>query len=71
MRCFVYYEHDIWAAANILIKRYGEYAEIIADVRHERVQTKGDLEELEIWKQIIGAIQQLLPDVAPEDVTLH
>ena len=64
-------EHDIWAAADFLIKRYGEYAEIIAGERHEQVEILGDVSESLVWKKILMAIRELVIEIVPKDATLH
>jgi hypothetical protein len=64
-------EHDIWAAADFLIKRYGEHAATIVDVRHDRIKDQGNTDELIIWKRIQTAIREMLSDVAPEGARVH
>jgi len=65
------FEHDIWAAANLLITEYGEYAEIIADVRHDKVQEQGDSDDVLVWKSILVAVRELLSETVPEGGTIH
>jgi hypothetical protein len=64
-------EHDIWVAADFLIKRYGEYAEIIAGERHEQVEILGDVNESLVWKKIPMAIREMVTEIVPKDTTLH
>ena len=65
------FEHDIWAAANFLVKKYGEYAEIIAGVHHDELREQGHTEEAMVLKRVRTAVRELLSDVVPWDGTVH
>ncbi len=64
-------ERDIWAAANILIKRYGEDAELRAVERADELLGRGDLDGQRIWLHILEAVRQLAATERPKDARLH
>jgi hypothetical protein len=43
---------DIWRAANLLIQRHGEDAEIEAAKRADQMLERGDLDGQMVWKRI-------------------
>ena len=47
---------DIWRAANLLIQRHGEDAEIEAAKRADQMLERGDLDGQVVWKRIRRAI---------------
>jgi len=47
---------DIWRAANLLIKRHGDDASIIAAQRADELLEQGDVEGQIVWKRIVSAI---------------
>jgi hypothetical protein len=52
-------EIDIWRVANMMLKRYGEEADIESAIRAEELAEKGDWTGEAIWRRIIDAIGQL------------
>jgi len=61
---------DIWRAANLLIKRHGADAEIMAAQRADEMLTAGDVEGQLVWKRILLAIKDW--DAAPsKDDNMH
>jgi hypothetical protein len=50
---------DLWHAADILVKRYGDDAPIIAAQRADEMLVAGDVEGQVVWKRILGAISEL------------
>ena len=50
---------DIWRAANLLIRRHGEDAEIEAAKRADQMLERGDLDGQVVWKRIRRAIVEL------------
>jgi hypothetical protein len=52
-------EIDIWRVANLMLKRYGEEADIESAIRAEELAEKGDWTGEAIWRRIIDAIGQL------------
>jgi hypothetical protein len=51
---------DIWRAANLLVKRHGCDAAIVASQRADECLAAGDVEGQTIWKRIVEAILELL-----------
>ena len=64
-------ERDIWAAASILVERYGDDAESHAAQRAEELFDRGDLEEHCAWRRILEAVKQLKDTERPKDARLH
>ena len=64
-------ERDIWATANILIKRYGDDAELRAAERADEMLDRGDLDGQRIWMRILGAVKTLLQGEPNEGEKLH
>jgi hypothetical protein len=52
-------EIDIWRVANLMLKRYGEEADIESAIRAEELAEKGDWTGEAIWRRIIDAMGQL------------
>ena len=50
---------DILRAANILIKRHGTDASIVAAQRADELLEAGDMDGCAIWKRILAAIAEL------------
>lgn len=50
---------DIWRAAQLLVKRHGADAAMIAAQRADELLAQGDLEGQRIWKRIVGAMCEL------------
>ena len=59
---------DIWRAANLLIQRHGEDAEIEAAKRADQMLERCDLDGQVVWKRIRRAIVELQ---APAKGPLH
>ena len=52
-------EIDIWRVAYLMLKRYGDEADIESAIRAEELSEAGDWAGEAIWRGIIGAIGQL------------
>ena len=52
-------EIDIWRVANLMLKRYGEEADIESAIRAEEFADAGDWAGEAIWRRIVDAIGQL------------
>jgi len=50
---------DIFRAANILVKRHGAGATLVAARRAEELLAEGDLDGHAIWKRIVAAVNEL------------
>jgi hypothetical protein len=53
-------ELDVWRSADLLMKRYGTEATIVAVKRVAALMDVGDLEECASWLRIARAIVSLL-----------
>jgi hypothetical protein len=60
-------ERDIYAAANVFIKRYGDTAAIEAALRADEFGAKNDIEGQRAWVRIVEAIKQLQRTRSPEE----
>ena len=54
------YDLDIWRAANLLLKRHGRDAAIVAAQWADELLAAGDVDGLGVWKRIVEAILELL-----------
>ena len=52
-------EIDIWRVANLMLKRYGDEADIESAIRAEELAEEGDHNGAAVWRRIINAIGQL------------
>ena len=52
-------EIDIWRVANLMLKRYGDEADIESAIRAEELAEAGDWAGEAVWRRIINAIGQL------------
>ena len=50
---------DIYRAANIITKQYGEDAQIHAAMRADAMLEAGDLDGYAVWKRILRAVEEL------------
>ncbi len=50
---------EIWRAANQLIQRYGEDAEIEAAMRADAMLEAGDIDGQRVWQRILKAVDEL------------
>ena len=57
--CMIFAELDIWRAAQLLVKRYGDDAAIQAGMRAEELLARGDDDGAVTWRAIIRAVEEL------------
>ncbi len=50
---------DIYRAASVIIKQYGEDAPIHSTKRASAMLDKGDLDAYAVWKRILRAVEEL------------
>ena len=53
-------EIDIWRIATLMLKCYGDEADIESAIRAEELFDKGDHNGAAVWLRVINAITQLL-----------
>ena len=52
-------EIDIWRVAQLMLKRYGDEADIESALRAEKLAEAGNHNGAAVWRRIINAIGQL------------
>ena len=52
-------EIDIWRVANLMLKRYGDEADIKSAIRAEELDEAGDWSGAAVWRRIVNATEQL------------
>ena len=52
-------EIDIWCVAYLMLKRYGDEADIESAIRAEELAEAGDEAGVAVWRRVIDAIGQL------------
>lgn len=50
---------DIWRTANLLVKRHGDDAAMVAVRRADELLAAGDADGSAIWIRILGAVVEL------------
>jgi hypothetical protein len=58
-------EIDIWRVAALMLKHYGDEADIESAIRAEELAKTGDWTSEAIWRRIIDAIGQLENTIPP------
>ena len=61
-------EIDIWRVANLMLKRYGDEADIESAIRAEELAEVGDWAGEAVWRRMIDAIGQLVSMTPPRPV---
>jgi hypothetical protein len=64
-------ERDIWAAALLMVKRYGNDAMIEAAARADQLLEEGDMAGSETWHRILNAIERLQAPAPADDETVQ
>lgn len=58
-------EIDIWRVAHLMLKRYGDQADIESAIRAEELAEEGDHNGTAVWRQVIDAIERLANRTPP------
>ena len=58
-------EIDIWRAAQLILKRYGERAFEESAARADQLALAGDHDGADTWRRITAAVEQLANTVPP------
>ena len=58
-------EIDIWRVANLMLKRYGDEADIESALRAEELAEEGDHNGAAVWRRVTDAIAQLVNITPP------
>jgi hypothetical protein len=62
---------DIWRAALVMVKRYGEDAMLEAAERADQLLDEGDMAGAETWHRILNAIERLQAKAPAEGEKVH
>jgi len=52
-------ERDIWATANLMLKRFGDDALIECAMRVDALNAEGDIQGAAIWRRILASTKVL------------
>jgi hypothetical protein len=63
--CGVIPEIDVWRAAQLMLKRYGDKALEESTARADELTAAGDQNGAATWRRIIAAIEQLANNTPP------
>jgi hypothetical protein len=58
-------EIDIWRVANLMLKRYGEDAEVESARRADELAEDGDHNGAAVWRRVVYAVAQLTNKTPP------
>ena len=58
-------EIDIWRAATLMLKRYGDKAHEQSAARADELAAGGDHDGADTWRRITAAVEQLTNPVPP------
>jgi hypothetical protein len=58
-------EIDIWRAATLLLKRYGDKALEQSATRSDELAAEGDHDGADTWRRITAAVEQLANTTPP------
>jgi hypothetical protein len=61
-------EIDIWRVANLMLKRYGDLAEVESARRVDELWEVGDAAGVAVWRRVMGAVRQLVNVTPPGPV---
>jgi hypothetical protein len=59
---------DIWRVANLMLKRYGDEADIESARRAGELWEVGDEAGVAIWRRVTGAVRQLVNVTPPTPI---
>jgi hypothetical protein len=58
-------EIDIWRVATLMIKRYGDNADVESARRADELATAGDIAGVAVWRRVVYAVAQLTNKTPP------
>ena len=64
-------DREIWAAASVVVKRYGADAALEATARADKLLEDGDLLGAATWHRILNAIERLQAKAPAEGEKVH
>jgi hypothetical protein len=64
-------DHESWAAALLIVTRYGDDAILDAATRTDQLLDEGDMAGAETWHRILNAIERLQAKAPAEGENVH
>jgi hypothetical protein len=64
-------DRDVWAAAVLMVKRYGDDAMLESSMRADQMLDEGDMAGAETWHRILNAIERLQAKAPAEGEKVH
>jgi hypothetical protein len=64
-------ERDIYATANVMMRRYGDDAAMEAAQRADKLMADGDMHGATVWRRVASAIEELAREVPRRDEAVH
>jgi triphosphoribosyl-dephospho-CoA synthetase len=64
-------DRDVWQAAVLLVKRYGDDAMLEASERADQLLDDADMASAETWHRILNAIERLQAQTLGEGEKVH
>jgi hypothetical protein len=64
-------EREIYLAAQAMIRRYGDEADVQAAMRADELMAEGDIEGQRTWLRVVRAIDTLRKDAPSEGERQH
>jgi hypothetical protein len=64
-------DRDVWAAALLMGKRYGDDAMFEAAARADQLLDEGDMAGAEAWHRILNAVERLQAKTPAEGENVH
>jgi hypothetical protein len=65
------HDRDVWAAALLMVKRYGDDAMLAAAARADQLLEDGDTVGAETWHRILNAIERLQAKAPADGEGVH
>jgi hypothetical protein len=65
------HDRDVWAAALLMVKRYGDDAMLAAAARADQLLEDGDTAGAETWHRILNAIERLQAKAPADGEGVH
>lgn len=63
--------NEIWRCASLLVDQYGEMALNGAAIKADQLAREGDQKGRFMWLKVTRAVEELLSDEIPHDVSVH
>ena len=64
-------DRDVWRAAVLIVKRYGDDVMLEASERADQLLEEGDVAGAETWHRILNAIERLQSKAPAEGEKVH